>query len=164
MTPRRLGIPSRRDEGRGSPAGVAARGRGSPVWAALLLAAAGCGGTAAGAPGGAPGGRVRTVAIRAELSRFAPDVVEVARGTAVRFVVTNADPIDHEFIVGDAAVHARHESGTEPSHGTVPGEVSVPAEARAATRVRFDVPGSYLFACHLPGHLGYGMRGVVRVR
>ncbi len=39
----------------------------------------------------------------------------------------NTDPIDHEWIVGDAAVHARHRTGTEPVHGARPTEVTIPA-------------------------------------
>ncbi len=46
-------------------------------------------------------------------------------GTVVRFVVTNDDPILHELIVGDDAVHARHATGTEAAHPPVSGEVSV---------------------------------------
>ena len=29
------------------------------------------------------------------------------------------------------------------------------------TFYRFDAPGRYEFACHLPGHLAYGMKGWV---
>jgi uncharacterized cupredoxin-like copper-binding protein len=125
--------------------------------AALLALVTGCAAHAA-----AP--RSREVRVRIELSRFVPSVIDVRAGATVRFVVANTDPIDHEFIVGDAAVHARHERGTEAAHGAVPGEVSVPAETTASTTFRFDAPGEWVFACHLPGHFGYGMRGVVRVR
>ena len=38
----------------------------------------------------------------------------------VTFVLHNGDPIDHEWIVGDAAVHERHRAGTEPVHGVAP--------------------------------------------
>lgn len=108
---------------------------------------------------------VATVEMTMRHSRFLPAVLEVERGTTVRFELRNTDPIDHELIVGDEAVHARHRVGRERHHhGDVPGEVSVPAGATASTTYRFDTPGRVVFACHLPGHEAYGMTGVVKVR
>ena len=118
----------------------------------LLLLPAACGGAAD-----------RTVEITIRHSRFVPAVVEADPGESIRFEIRNLDPIDHEFIVGDAEVHARHRDGTEPFHGAVPGEVSVPPVGEASTTFRFEGPGEVVFACHLPGHLAHGMRGVVRV-
>jgi uncharacterized cupredoxin-like copper-binding protein len=60
-------------------------------------------------------------------------------------------------------VHARHEKGRESAHPPVPGEVSVDAGAVGETFYRFDHAGRFLFACHLPGHLAFGMRGWVIV-
>ena len=96
-------------------------------------------------------------------SRFSLDTLRVRPGTLVEFRVRNDDPIAHEFIVGDAQVHARHERGNESAHPPVPGEVSVKALDVGSTFYRFDGPGRYLFACHLPGHLAFGMRGWVVV-
>jgi len=128
-------------------------------------------GTVAGGVGGAAfsiagraageGSGVRTVVVDVRHSRFSPAVVSVPAGREVRFVVRNADPIDHEFIVGPPEVHERHERGTEARHGAVPGEVSVPATGEAETTYVFRAPGTMTFACHLPGHFAYGMRGVV---
>lgn len=105
----------------------------------------------------------RTVDITIHHSRFLPANIEVAPGTTVRFVLHNTDPIDHEFIVGDEQVQARHETGTEAHHGAIPGEVSVPAGGEASTAYMFSEPGTLLIGCHLPGHYAYGMRGSVRV-
>lgn len=127
---------------------------------ALSLSLASCGGDD---PAGGATVTERTVELTARRSRFTPEVATVRAGTTVRLVVRNEDPIDHELIVGDGEVHRRHESGTEPHHGDVPGEVSVPAGTTASTTFRFDTPGDVVFACHLPGHFAYGMRGVVRV-
>lgn len=106
---------------------------------------------------------MRTVALTVRHSRFSPAEITVQAGTAVRFVVRNTDPIDHELIVGDAAVQERHERGTEAHHGNRPGEVSVPAGSRAETTYTFRRSGTLLLGCHLPGHYAYGMRGAVRV-
>ena len=50
-------------------------------------------------------------------SHYERTEVIVRAGSAVTFVLHNGDPIDHEWIVGDAAVHERHRTGTEPVHG-----------------------------------------------
>ncbi|HKF00364.1 MAG TPA: plastocyanin/azurin family copper-binding protein [Actinomycetes bacterium] len=123
---------------------------------ALLLAAAGCARPAVAGQ--------RTVVLDVRHSRFLPDHLTARVGDTVTFVVRNTDPIDHELIVGDEAVHRRHEHGRERHHhGDVPGEVSVPAGAERRTTFTFTHPGRVEFACHLPGHWAYGMRGEVRV-
>jgi uncharacterized cupredoxin-like copper-binding protein len=104
-----------------------------------------------------------TITVDIEYSRFELDDVHVRPGTTVRFVVHNHDPINHEFIVGDASVHARHEHGTEAEHPPVPGEVSVAPHDDGVTFYRFAAPGAYEYACHLPGHLAYGMVGNIIV-
>ena len=108
----------------------------------------------------------QTVVVTMHHSRFQPEVVRVAPGATVRFVLRNTDPIDHEFILGDQQVQRRHEQGREREHhGEVPGEVSVAAGGEAATTYTFPKggPASLQFACHLPGHYAYGMRGVALV-
>jgi plastocyanin len=104
-----------------------------------------------------------TIELRVRFSRFQPDQVSVRPGTEVTFVITNDDPINHEFIVGDAGVHARHEAGTEPYHPPRPGEVSIAAGTTAQTTFAFPEVGPVVYACHLPGHFAYGMRGTVTV-
>jgi uncharacterized cupredoxin-like copper-binding protein len=104
-----------------------------------------------------------TIVLDIEHSRFIPDHVEVVAGTDVVFEVRNGDPIGHELIVGDDRVHELHETGTHASHGAKPGEVSVAPVDRATTTFAFDEPGRVRFACHLPGHVAYGMEGEVVV-
>lgn len=111
--------------------------------------------------GGAGG--VQTVAVTMRYSRFIPSHVVVRPGTTVRFVITNEDPISHEFILGDTGVQERHETGTDPEHGAIPGEVTVPPGAAAETTYTFSKPGMLLIGCHAPGHYAYGMRGLVQV-
>jgi len=106
---------------------------------------------------------IQTIVITMRHSRFIPARVTVRRGTTVRFLITNTDPIDHEFILGDEAVQRRHENGTEREHGAVPGEVSVAAGTTAETTYTFSRPGSLLIGCHAAGHYAYGMRGGVWV-
>jgi uncharacterized cupredoxin-like copper-binding protein len=131
------------------------------VAAALLVAALA---TGVGRAGDRPD---RTVVVTMHHSRFEPTSIRVDPGQRVRFLLRNTDPIDHEFILGDAAVQARHEQGRQRHHhGDVPGERSVPAGRQAATTYRFPaaLDGQVLeFACHLPGHYAYGMHGTVQV-
>ena len=102
-----------------------------------------------------------TIAIH--FSHFVPDVIEVPAGEPVTITLRNDDPIGHEWMVGDAAMHQRHRTGTEPFHDTVPTEVSIPALETRVTTVTFEEPGDYAYICHLPGHEEYGMTGVLRV-
>ena len=104
-----------------------------------------------------------TVEIPIHYSHFQVSQVTVRAGVPVTFVLRNTDPIDHEWIVGDAAVHERHRTGTEPVHDARPTEVSIPAGSTRVTTVTFSTPGTYLYICHLPGHEAYGMVGTVLV-
>ncbi len=104
-----------------------------------------------------------TVEVGIEHSRFDLGALRVREGTIVRFVVHNRDPIDHELVIGTEAVHRRHRIGSEGQHPPVPGEVSVAAGETALTFYEFDTPGTVAYACHLPGHEAYGMRGTIEV-
>jgi uncharacterized cupredoxin-like copper-binding protein len=104
-----------------------------------------------------------TVEIDMSYSAYSLEEIHVWEGTLVRFEVTNSDPIKHELIVGDEAVHARHTTGHEAFHPPVPGEVSVDPFQTGLTTYLFDEPGRVQYACHLSGHLQYGMEGVVVV-
>jgi uncharacterized cupredoxin-like copper-binding protein len=104
------------------------------------------------------------VSVSIEHSRFALDRSDFSQGDTVTFVIRNDDPIDHEFIIGAEPVHARHEEGRQRHHhGRVPGEISVPAGTTRTTTFTFAAEGAVEYACHLPGHYDYGMRGAVSV-
>ncbi|HEV8490000.1 MAG TPA: cupredoxin domain-containing protein [Candidatus Limnocylindrales bacterium] len=145
----------------GAAAGDAGRDRGF-LGIALGLMAAGALTAALVATAGAAVDPT-TVDIRIHFSRFIPSSVTVPAGRPITFVIRNDDPIDHEWIVGDAALHARHRDGTEPYHATRPTEVSIDALRERTTTVTFETPGTYTFICHLPGHEAYGMVGTVTV-
>lgn len=109
------------------------------------------------------GGGARTIEIVTHYSRFQPASVTVPAGQAITFTLRNEDFIDHEWIVGDEDLHARHEDGTEPSHGERPTEQTIPALGEVRTTVTFETPGTYTFICHLPRHKEYGMVGTLVV-
>jgi uncharacterized cupredoxin-like copper-binding protein len=104
-----------------------------------------------------------TAEIDIHFSHFNPTELVATAGRPITVTLVNTDPIDHEWLVGDAAFHERHRTGTELHHGARPNEVSIPAGATVTTTVTFQQPGEYLYICHLPGHEAYGMVGVLHV-
>ena len=104
-----------------------------------------------------------TTEIEIHYSHYSQSEITVPSGTPITIVLRNDDPIDHEWIVGDAAVHERHRTGTEPVHGARPTEVTIPAGTSKETTVTFATPGRYQYICHLPGHEAYGMVGTLVV-
>ena len=122
---------------------------------ALVASAATCGSADASTP-------VR-VEIHIHYSKFEPASVSVPAGVPVTYVIHNDDPIDHEWLVGDAAFHQRHRTGTEPVHDDRADEVSLPPNTTKTTTLTFSA-GSYLYICHFPLHEQYGMVGVVNAR
>jgi uncharacterized cupredoxin-like copper-binding protein len=125
--------------------------------AAALTVAAAC------APASAVEGGDVTVTVRIHYSAFEPADFAFEPGQTVTFVVHNADPIDHEFLLGDEGVQLVHERGTEAYHPPRPGEMSVPAGETVSTTYTFEEPGPLIIGCHLPGHYAYGMRADVSV-
>ena len=103
------------------------------------------------------------VEIHIHYSKFEPASVTVPAGVPVTYVLRNDDPIDHEWLIGDAAFHQRHRTGTEPVHGDRPDEISLPPNTARTTTLTLP-SGSYLYICHFPLHEEYGMVGVVNAR
>ena len=105
----------------------------------------------------------QTVTITIHYSAFDPARISVPAGVPITFVLVNEDPIDHEWLIGDAGFHEGHRTGTHAAHGEVPTEVTVPALAAVETTITFHEPGSLDYICHLPGHEAYGMVGTLTV-
>lgn len=127
---------------------------GRPVIVVLLLAVAAIAGCSSEA---------ETVTITIHYSAFEPADLSVPRGVPVTFILVNEDPIDHEWLIGDAGFHEAHRSGTHANHDGVPTEVTVPALETVTTTITFDEAGRLDYVCHLPGHEAYGMVGTLTV-
>lgn len=97
-------------------------------------------------------------------SKFEPASITVPVGVPVTITLRNEDPIDHEWIAGDAAVHAVHRVGTEPIHPDHPAEVFIPAMESRTTTITFAQAGTLAYICHLPAHEAYGMVGTMTIR
>ena len=136
------------------------RSVGAHLVSALLLAlVAGAASACAVADASSP----VTVNIRIHYSKFEPASITVPAGVPVTFVIRNDDPIDHEWLVGDAAFHARHRTGTEAAHGDRSDEVSL-APLTTKTTTLTLAAGTYTYICHFPLHEQYGMIGIVTAR
>jgi uncharacterized cupredoxin-like copper-binding protein len=107
---------------------------------------------------------VTDVEIVIHYSKFEPSEITVPVGVPVTITLRNDDPIDHEWIVGDEAIHAFHRVGTEPLHPGRPTEVVIPALSSQTTVITFESTGRLQFICHLPLHESYGMVGTVTIR
>ena len=129
------------------------------IFVALALAAFAAGACAPASAASLP----TQIGIRIHYSHFSPDKIDVPIGVPVTFTLVNDDPIDHEWLLGDEAFHARHRLGTEAVHGDRPNEISLPPMTTKTTTITFDKPGELTFICHFPGHEAYGMVGVLRV-
>jgi uncharacterized cupredoxin-like copper-binding protein len=103
------------------------------------------------------------IQITIHYSHYDPSRLTVPHGVPVTFVIVNTDPIDHEWIVGDAALQQRHRTGTEPVHNARPTEITIPALTTRETTVIFDKAGLLQYICHLPKHEDYGMVGWLTV-
>ena len=131
------------------------------TWALLVLAFTLAGATVFAAVASANG--PVTVEIHIHYSHYSPSAVIVPLGRPVTFVLVNDDPIDHEWIVGDAALHERHRSGTEPRHDSRPTEITIDALTTRRTTITFTQAATLQYICHLPGHEQYGMVGTLTI-
>ena len=98
---------------------------------------------------------------------YTPDRIEVAKGEQIRFVLTNAGELDHEFMLDSVENNAKHkaamEKNPEMEHDDPNGRR---LEPQGASEIlwEFDKVGSFEFACLIPGHYEAGMHGVVVVK
>ena len=110
----------------------------------------------------APAGRPRAaVDIGIHYSHYSTARIDVPAGVPITFTIHNDDPIDHEWLLGDLAMHERHRAGREPVHAARPDELTIPALSSRTTTLTFPVAMTLTYMCHLPGHEAYGMVGVV---
>lgn len=91
---------------------------------------------------------------------------EFAEGETVRFEITNAGSVVHEFYLGDdqeQAHHAEEMADMGMSHDD-PNGVAVDPGATEALEYTFSDAGDLLAACHEPGHFEAGMAVAIAVR
>src|SRR5579862_1415209 len=118
---------------------------------------------------GEPGSRSgphRTIFVTATDERFIPASVTVTKGQTVLFRITSRSTLKHEFAIGDAAFHARHEKEMAAMPDMDMKEanaVTIPPGQTRSLMWRFTKAGDFIYACDMPDHADAGMRGTVYV-
>ncbi len=109
----------------------------------------------------------RTIEVTAldELA-YDPASIEVEAGETVRFVVSNAGEVEHEFVLGDMDMQEMAEeqmSGGMGEHVQAMASLRIASGQTAETTVTFAEPGELFYACHVGGHYRGGMGGTITV-
>ena len=109
----------------------------------------------------------RTIEIRMDdAMRFRPDRIEVREGETIRFVVRNAGKVLHEMVIGtqqDLEAHAAMMRKFPTMEHDEPFMSHVAAGKRGEIVWNFNRPGTFQFACLIPGHFEAGMTGTIVV-
>ena len=121
---------------------------------------------------------------------YEPEEIAIKEGETVRFKITNAGSLVHEFNIGTAAMHAAHqdEMMMMVEHGVLEAdrinrEAAEQMQASMGHAMKHDDPNSVLlepgesaeivwafpqhaelqFACNVPGHYEAGMQGEIEL-
>lgn len=98
---------------------------------------------------------------------ISPRDIEVHRGEQVRFAIKNAGKLAHEFMLDSTAHNAVHKlemrKNPEMEHDDPNGK-TIDAGGTAEILWRFSTPGTFEYACLVPGHYEAGMHGIVTVK
>jgi uncharacterized cupredoxin-like copper-binding protein len=110
----------------------------------------------------------RTLEIRmSDDMRFAPQAINVKLGETVRLVAVNAGQVLHEIVIGTPAelqAHAEMMKKFPNMAHDEPYMAHVDPGQRGEIVWTFNRPGTFAFACLIPGHFEAGMVGQITVR
>lgn len=114
----------------------------------------------------------RTVRVTANHLSYDPDQLVVHQGETIRFVVTNASDLPHDFTLGPPEVQAAHRremaemmmQDNNSMHHQDPNAVFLEPGETGELVWTFTKAGSIEFACNVPGHYEAGMKGEVTVQ
>jgi len=125
---------------------------------------------AAGEPGD-PSKPARTVVVTMKETDgkmiFEPDSLTFKTGEQVKFEVRNTGQATHEFMLDSIEHNTKHkaamEKNPEMEHDDPNGKT---LDAGKSTEIlwHFSKPGTFEFACLIPGHYEAGMHGTVKVK
>ncbi len=103
----------------------------------------------------------------ADSMRFAPSHLAVVLGETLRIVARNDGAVMHEIVIGTRQEIAGHREAMrrnpDQAHGA-PNMAHVPPGRSEQIVWQFDRPGTFEYACLLPGHYEAGMTGTITVR
>lgn len=98
---------------------------------------------------------------------YEPRSITVTAGETIRFVVTNDGTIEHELVIdtaeGNALLKAEIANAAGGAHHHGPNAVMLQPGEAGEVVWRFTEPGTFEFACLLPGHQELGMAGPIKV-
>ena len=97
---------------------------------------------------------------------FDPTLVKVRLAEQIRFVVTNAGQLDHEFFLGSPDEISKHEDMMKKTPDMEHNDANVIRLKPGTTKEllwQFTKAGNIEYACLLPGHREVGMHGQVVV-
>jgi len=98
---------------------------------------------------------------------YIPAKVDVKRGEQIRFIITNAGEIPHEFVLASEADNLKHaemmKKNPEMEHDD-PNSKTIQPKKKAEIVWRFSKAGAFEFACLIPGHREAGMIGNIAVK
>jgi uncharacterized cupredoxin-like copper-binding protein len=128
----------------------------------------------------------RTIVMVMTDNRFKPAKITVKKAETIRFKVKNQGRMVHEFNIGTAAMHARHqkEMASMFAQGAIEIDRIRPDKMGAGHSMKHDDPNSVLldpgksaeviwtfstdatleFACNIPGHYEAGMKGPILIK
>ena len=98
--------------------------------------------------------------------RYAMPSLNLKQGDTVRFVFTNTGKGTHEFFVADEDTQRQIDAGRASNPDQAldrPYGVRIAAGQTKAVIWRFDRPGSFQLACHMPGSIQTSMAGRIDV-
>lgn len=111
--------------------------------------------------------QARTIEVRMDDGmRFRPDRIEVREGETVRLVVRNAGKLLHELVIGtpeELRKHAELMKKFPAMEHDEPYMTHVKPGATGELTWNFNRPGTFQFACLIPGHFEAGMLGTLIV-
>ena len=98
---------------------------------------------------------------------FLPDHLKVHKGEQIKFVIHNNGELDHEFVLATAQENQRHaeamKMNPEMEHHD-PNATRVSPKKTDEIIWGFTKPGTFEYACLIPGHREAGMFGTVEVK
>jgi uncharacterized cupredoxin-like copper-binding protein len=98
---------------------------------------------------------------------YEPGRLDVRQGEQVRFVLTNAGALAHEFVLASSDDNAKHAEAMRANAGMAHDEPNgrmLEPKAKAEIVWHFTRPGTFEFSCLIPGHRAAGITGIVTVR
>ena len=108
----------------------------------------------------------RTIKITALDIKYDKPEIKVKAGETIKFVLTNAGKLRHEFMIGDTKEQREHAEMMKQMPDMVHADANMITVEPGQTKNlvwQFTKAGTVEIACHIPGHYEAGMKSKVTV-